>query len=132
MTNGELELRFHSECLTEASYIFIDDSPRRGAILPYRRSHNPHIAGLMPFRWQDSRVYSMAIRQYLDHRTIHTDLVPDALEAVIAYMNHYIFASCWTKTPKLLNLRLRADALATVEDIDAFIKACLEIGVDPL
>lgn len=128
--DGSGEYRFHQPCFMDVSFAWGDDRPRKRADLPYRTQRG--IPGAMPFRWQDSARYAIAVRQYLDHKTIGTELKQRALDDVIAYMNHYIFAGCWNKGPELLNLRLMADRMETVEDIWSFIEGCLAIGLDPL
>jgi hypothetical protein len=86
----------------------------------------------MPTDWRSDAFVQMAIREYLDHKTIKTAISPARLETLIDYFNHYVFASLWVMNPEAYNLRLQADKMETVEDVDKFIGDCLKLGIDPL
>ena len=58
------------------------------------------------------------------------------IELLRDYLVHYIEAPCWDEVGggwnELADLRRRAKEITSVEDIERFIWACLDVGMDPL
>lgn len=109
--------------------------------------YRPPLGG--PLRWQDdqSGVLPAAVMAYVGYR-IGEDPEPTAeqLALVIDYLIHYICAPCWNQSAQasldagddslaaelIQLLDIVEDRVTTCDQIDAWIKRCLAIGIDPL
>lgn len=93
----------------------------------------------LPWDWQDDETGDVprAVWAYLGYKAAEPPK-PERrqIDLLRDYLIHYIEAPCWEKpggvTPELADLRRRAQEIRSIEDIDAFIQGCLEIGIDPL
>lgn len=69
----------------------------------------------------------------------HSTLSARHLEMVREYGEYWIHAPCWDANPEhdeqsrrhLADLRKQIQDATTFEEVDAWIRACLEIGIDP-
>lgn len=92
-----------------------------------------------PVYWRDDLTGKLpgAITACLDY-LIEEGAEPTAeqIKLVVDYLNYYICAPCWELAEELAEelhaLRVRSQTLATCDEIAAWIRACLDIGIDPL
>ncbi len=97
------------------------------------------VSGL-PLSWQDdmSGQTQAAVMAYLEQ-----EVTPQQLKLVIAYIQHHIHAPCFLESSPFGNvdswmigyitgLRQKSLALETIEDVNEYIDAALEVGLDPL
>lgn len=105
----------------------------------------PRIYGAMgqPLSWHNERsgVGRTAVLSYLDNRIDGSPIVVEHLHFVIQYIQHYIHAPIWLEAypmgeqffaAEVVALREKADAMKTPDDIAAWIKLAMQIGLDPL
>jgi|SRR6185312_4012555 len=95
-----------------------------------------------PLYWGDevSGELARAIRALYDAMIDHTPLLPTQLEIVRHYCAYVINAPCWDEKPhhdedtraRLRKLRDTIKLVTKPEELDAWIDACLEEGIDPL
>lgn len=93
----------------------------------------------LPLRWQDeqSGLLPAAIKGYFEHTLDETQR-----NLVIQWCRYYINAPCWIDNAvrsgsedivaEMRSLIVKAAQLQTVEDIDGWIRDCLDAGIDPL
>jgi hypothetical protein len=104
----------------------------------------------LPLRWQDdvSGDLPRAVNQYLDNRIHGRPITDPNLSFVIDYLVHVICAPCWNESARravaegdetlaadLIQLRLDIavhETIKTPDQIAAWIRRCVEIGIDPL
>ncbi len=97
--------------------------------------YRPPIGG--PLRWQDdvSGELPAAMKAFVDHHVVKTPITPEQIELVREYFEYYINAPCWTvegMETQFTRLRESIKTLKSVQEIDAWIHQCLEVGIDPM
>lgn len=88
----------------------------------------------IPLYWRDEQSGELprAVEAYIAFMGANGPaLSKQQLELVIDYLRYFINAPCWAGFSKLAMLRVRATRLKTVDDVDKFIQAALNIGLDP-
>jgi hypothetical protein len=88
-----------------------------------------------PLYWGDeqSGVLKEAIRAFYDSSLHKKPLAQEHLELVRHYLAYVIHAPCWLDDSGVLaQLRREVNGLTSVEEMNAWLNKCLEIGVDPL
>ncbi len=91
-----------------------------------------------PLRWQDDMSGELP-RIMLAFFEQQRELSPDEFERVRDYGEYYLDAPMWDANPhlddegraELAALREQIKAARTVGDLNQWINACLEIGIDP-
>lgn len=94
----------------------------------------------MPLYWRDDITGAMtsAVMAYLERTANATQLA-----LIIAYIQHHIHAPCWLESSpysdvdeematEIRALRARSLALVSADDVNQYIQAALQIGLDPL
>ena len=120
----------------------MSDQPPQYKYMP--NFYMPGPMGGMPLRWQDeqSRHMSRAIMAFFNHvvkNPGYERLSDEHFEMVREYGQYYINAPCWVNNAEgdeeilaqLETLRKQITEAKTVQDIDQWIDACLEVGIDP-
>lgn len=103
----------------------------------------PPLGGPLYWGNEQSGVLPSAVMAYFAYKTNHGPaLLRGQWKLIIEYATYYINAPCWDDNPhhdeetraQLAALRERAKRLTpeTEQEFDAWIKDCLEIGIDPL
>lgn len=93
-----------------------------------------------PLYWRNEETGELrdAVEAYLNNRIDSTPISPADLELVAEYVQHWINAPCWQDgtdpeiRSELRQLQERAKTLRSADDIDAWIHAALDLGIDPL
>lgn len=96
-----------------------------------------------PLNWRDDVTGGMesAVMAYLNQG--QEEVSPEHLQLVIAYIQHHIHAPCFLEESPfgevdpwmsgyIIGLRQKALNLKTVEDVNEYIDAAMEVGLDPL
>lgn len=101
------------------------------------RMYEPPLGTHLYWRAETSGVLSVALWAYILHGAepdTYPAPTPEQLQLAISYLRYVIGAPCWTDggSGALATLREQAATLATVAEVDAWIAACVEIGIDPL
>lgn len=98
----------------------------------------------LPLRWQDDQSGQLpdAIKAFLGHSIDESNpLTETQLNLSIQWCRYYINAPCWMDAARHGNEETvrelqavidQAHQLHTAQDIQAWITACLELGIDPL
>lgn len=99
----------------------------------------------LPLRWQDeqSGLLPGAVMAYFDHSINRSKAFTETqLNLVIQYCQYYINAPCWIDNAvrsgsedvvaEMRRAMAKSMQLRTAEDIDGWIRDCLEMGIDPL
>ena len=91
----------------------------------------------LPVAWQDdvSGTLPQVVMAYFAHGSGRgTALADDELVLLRGYLEYFINAPCWRDSGagEITQLRTRIAQVRTEEEIDAWVEACLEIGIDPL
>lgn len=91
----------------------------------------------LPLNWRDevSGKLPAAVYAYLDNRIDGTPLSDEHLAMVREYIEHHINAPCWEQDEfreELAALRKAATELKTPDDVGAWIRQGMDIGLDPL
>lgn len=89
------------------------------------------------FRLEPTGELSKAVMAYLDHRLgERAEPTAEQTKLIADYLNYYICAPCWEFdkdiAERLHTLRVQSQTLATCDEIAAWIRACLDLGIDPL
>lgn len=82
----------------------------------------------LPLYWRDeiSGELQEAVFSYLEGWITNKEL-----ELVIEYLQYWIAAPCWQGGVGLSTLREASKRLQSKKDVDAFLRDCLAIGLDP-
>jgi hypothetical protein len=104
----------------------------------------------LPLRWLDDVTGDLprAVNEYLDNRIDGHPITDQNLSLVIDYLVHVICAPCWNESARLavaegdetlaaelIQLRLDIavhETVKTPEQVAAWIRRCVAIGIDPL
>jgi hypothetical protein len=101
--------------------------------------------GAGPLYWGNEQggLLTTAMRAFFAHGAAGVgavkEITPEQLELVREYGEYYLNAPCWDNNPhndeeiwaKLAELREQIKQATTFEEIDQWIRQCLEIGIDP-
>lgn len=98
---------------------------------PYEAPHG------IPAAWQDdvSGQLPKVVMAYFAHGSgSGVALTHDQLVLLRGYLAYFIAAPCWrdSENGEIAALRRQIALVRSEEEIDAWIEACLEIGIDPL
>ncbi len=95
-----------------------------------------------PLRWQDDVTGELpaAVTAFIDHQLRRTTITPEQIELIRDYFEYYINAPCWETGEgedsayheDFTSLRKRVKTLKSTEELDVWIKECLNVGLDPL
>jgi hypothetical protein len=83
-----------------------------------------------PLYWgnEQTGVLQAAILAYFEHKT-----TSEQLQIVLDYCRYVINAPCWKGPDGVVEaVQKQASEMRTQEDIDVWIEACMELGIDPL
>jgi hypothetical protein len=91
-----------------------------------RKQHNQNPGFWM---YETSGVLAPAVHAYLNH----FQMTPHQIATMRAYLRQWVNASGWKDgNGELDSLRLSVEEIATREDIDRWIDAAIDLGIDPL
>jgi hypothetical protein len=84
----------------------------------------------IPYYWRDetSEILSEVIHAYLEKH----QLTAKQFAILKVYLNHWIFAPCWSGEKELAQLRDRVTQLQSIEEVDQWLEMALDNGIDPL
>ena len=112
----------------------------------YHRGELPLIYGFMgqPLNHyaEQTGFAKAAVMAYYDNRIEGTPIADEHLQFVISYLRHCIHAPIYLSPqffpdgnyfePEIMELRELSMKLATADDVAAYIRQAMEIGMDPL
>jgi hypothetical protein len=86
----------------------------------------------LPCDWraEASGRLAAAVMAYLEHQS-----TPAQLALVIAYCTYWVEAPCWPEDPSsrpLATLRQDLQQVVTAADLQRWLEAALDLGIDPL
>jgi len=100
---------------------------------------NYHTNFGLPFFWRDevSGILELAVTAYLGYRcNTGPEPTPDQVSLLREYFRHWINAPCWSENEgfeeEMAHLKSSIDGLTSCDQLAAWIKEALEIGLDPL
>src|ERR1051325_6837163 len=103
-----------------------------------RAVYLPPTGGPLYWRNEESGMLRAAVEAYLSNRVDSNPISPAEVDLVAEYVRHWINAPCWQDgadpelRSELQQLRETAKPLRNADDIDAWIHAALDLGIDPL